>query len=185
MQRTKLNDEALVERALRDLDAFEELLERYEAKLLNYILKITNFSKEEAQEILQEAFVKVWENLNSFDTSLKFSSWIYRIVHNASISAHRKEKNRDKKIHLSEQLSSLLPSKEERIELKLDRSWESEKVQSVFKKMDQKHREVLVLKFIEEFSYEEISDILKVPMGSVASQINRAKKKFKTLYEKH
>ena len=174
-----LSDEELVQKSLQDIDYFACIYEKYEHKLIRYILRISSFSLEEAQEVLQESFVKVWENLNEFDNNLKFSSWVYRIVHNTTITEWKKtqSKKRDHKQEFNEELFQNLPSSldiEKEISLKLD----GKNIQNILQLMPEKYSEVLVLKFLEEKDYNEISDILKKPSGTVATLINRAKKSF-------
>jgi RNA polymerase sigma-70 factor (ECF subfamily) len=175
-------DEQLVKKSLQNMDFFGVLFERYEKKLLRYILRISNFSYDVAEEILQECFVKAWENLNGFDEDLKFSSWIYRIVHNKTISEWKKTttKGRDLKIDLESEVFNNIASELD-IENDLNKEYTRQEVKKVLAQLDEKYREVLVLKFLEEKSYDEISDILKKPAGTVATLINRAKKKFKSL----
>lgn len=178
-------DEELVELVLTNEDNFSYLIKRYEGKLISYILRISNISFEEAEDILQEVFIKVYQNINEFDPSLKFSSWIYRITHNQVISNFRKNKARpqsafgdvsDEKFH---NLASDLDIIEE-----ADQKILQKNIKKILEKIDIKYREVLVLKFIEEKSYQEISDILKKPMGTVATLINRAKKEFQKELDK-
>ena len=85
-------DEELVKLALQKQEHFVYLINRYQHKLLRYIKRISNFSVEETEDILQEVFIKVYRNLEGFDQSLKFSSWIYRIAHNQTISHFRKSR---------------------------------------------------------------------------------------------
>jgi RNA polymerase sigma-70 factor (ECF subfamily) len=129
---------------------------------------------------LQEVFIKVYRNLNDFDQSLKFSSWIYRIAHNEVISHYRKMKSRPKLITTDndEWLKTIAGSDD--LEKELERKFTSEEIRNILSKIDAKYREVLVLRFLEEKDYKEISDILEKPMGTVATLINRAKKQFKS-----
>lgn len=179
-------DEELVRLTLEDPDYFAFLVERYEHKFFRYIRRISSVNIEEAEDLLQESFIKMYTNLNSFDSKLKFSSWSYRIVHNTVISHYRKLKNKGQEASIDDfdnnvfnQLVSDLDMKEE-----LDSKYLCESINKVLKKIDIKYREVLVLKFLEELSYEEISDVLKKPTGTIGTLINRAKKKFKEEYSK-
>lgn len=180
MTKNPVSDQELVKKALNDVHAFGELIERYQQKLIRYILRISHFTSEEAEEILQESFLKAWKNLNDFDTSLSFSSWIYRIVHNQTISRYRKESSRGEvnKAALDKQLFHL---KSEDLELgeKVDKKLTAEMVHNILDTLPRKYRNVLVLKFLEGKSYQDISEILKKPMGTVSTLINRAKKAFK------
>ncbi|MDD5290768.1 MAG: RNA polymerase sigma factor [Patescibacteria group bacterium] len=173
-------DEELVSLALADQDNFLYLMRRYEGKLLAYILRISSFSHDEAEDILQEVFIKIYENLNDFDTSLKFSSWAYRITHNQVISHYRKAKVRPQNLpmDINDKILANLSSDLD-IEKRVEISYLRKAIENVLANLDIKYREVLVLKFLEERSYQEISDILKKPMGTVATLINRAKREFK------
>ena len=174
-----LSDEELVQRSLQDIDYFACIYERYEKKLIRYILRISSFSFEEAEDVLQEAFMKAWKNLNEFDGNLKFSSWIYRIVHNTTISEWRKSrsKGKDQRQELDEELFQNLPSSLD-LEKEITQKFNKENIQKVLQLMPEKYREVLILKFLEEKDYKEISDILEKPSGTVATLISRAKKSF-------
>jgi RNA polymerase sigma-70 factor (ECF subfamily) len=173
-------DEELVSLALQDQDNFVYLINRYEQKLFSYIMRLTNALQEDAEDILQEVFIKVYENLNDFDPSLKFSSWIYRITHNQVISRHRRLKARAEGYAtvIDERLAETLASDLD-VATDLDRKLLTESVNKILGKLSAKHREILVLKYIEGKSYQEISDIIMKPMGSVASRMNKAKKEFR------
>ena len=80
------SDNELVLLSLENQENFLYLVNRYEKKLLSYIIRISGVKYEDAQDVLQDAFVSMFLKLNSFDTRLKFSSWAYRIVHNQTIS---------------------------------------------------------------------------------------------------
>jgi RNA polymerase sigma-70 factor (ECF subfamily) len=175
----KTSDEDLVNLSIKDQENFTWLIKRYESKLLRYILRIANISKEDAEDILQDVFIKVYQNLNDFNTSLKFSSWIYRIAHNQVISNWRKIKARPKSVYfeLEDSIFNSLVSELD-LEKMGDRHFLKKNLEDIFEKINSKYKEVLILKFLEEKSYKEISDILKKPIGTVATLINRAKKSF-------
>jgi len=179
-------DEYLAVNALQDMECFEALIERYEKKLLYYVLRISHFSAEEAEEILQEVFIKVWKNLNDFDDTLKFSTWIYRIVHNQTISSWRKAKSRGdtERAQLEPGLFDQIADEFDFI-TGLEAKFTAQKVKEVLEQLPEKYKAVLILRFIEDKSYEEISDILQKPPGTVATLLNRAKQKFKSLYLAH
>ncbi|MDF1497663.1 MAG: RNA polymerase sigma factor [Patescibacteria group bacterium] len=180
-----IQDEELVKKSLENIDYFACIYERYEKKLIRYILRISSFSYHEAEEVLQEAFVRVWRNLNEFDESLKFSSWVYRIVHNTTITEWRKtqSKGKDRKQDIDDELYKNLPSNLN-IEKELGRKIDADGIKRVLDLMPEKYRSVLILKFLEEKDYNEISDILKKPTGTVGTLINRAKKSFNQIADK-
>jgi RNA polymerase sigma-70 factor, ECF subfamily len=178
----ELSDNEIVAKSLEDLEYFSCLYQRYEAELLRYILRMTDLDGDEAQDVLQEAFIKIWRNLNEFDSSMKLSSWLYRIVHNETISHIRKKKSfgkdktRDAELYrniLTDE-QDLSAEKEERLFL----------IPLILDQMSMKYKEILILKFLEMKSYEEISDILKIPEGTVAIRINRAKQQFRDISSK-
>lgn len=177
-------DEELVALALENQDYFACIVERYEKKLLAYIIRISGFSREEAEDVLQEVFIKIYVNLNSFDSGLKFSSWIYRITHNEVINHHRKKKVRPQSaMDLDDEFLNNLAS-DMKTDGLADFRYLKEGVGKVLECMEPKYREVLVLRFWEDKDYSEISDILKKPMGTVATLISRAKANFQKEMER-
>jgi RNA polymerase sigma-70 factor (ECF subfamily) len=178
-------DEQLVKLALSDRDNFLYIVNRYKDKLYGYIRKITDASAEDAEDILQEVFLKVYLNLNDFSLDLKFSSWIFRIAHNEVISAYRKKLARPQHqaVPLDEAVVGGIAG-DFNISYTIDASLLREKISNVLQRIKKECREIIILKFMEEKSYQEISDIIKKPMGTVASLMNRAKKEFVSEYHK-
>ncbi len=174
------SDEELVALALNNQASFALIIERYKNKLFNYIRRITSVRDEDAEDLLQDIFLKVYLNLNDFDTSLKFSSWIYAIARNQVISQHRKLSVRAEghSTNLEDESARKLASNIN-IEKELDNIYLKDNVAKVLYSLPEKYREVLVLKFLEEKNYQEISDIIKKPVGTVGSLMNKAKSEFK------
>ncbi len=175
----KFSDSELAKKSLENIEFFACLFERYEKKLFAYILRSSSFSYDEAEEVLQESFVKAWKNLNSFDEDLKFSSWIYRIVHNTTISEWRKtqSKGRENMHQVSEEIFQKIPDELD-IEKSFSQKCDSQHIQEIIQKMPEKYQKILILRFFEDLSYTEISDILQKPTGTVSTLVNRAKKSF-------
>ena len=173
-------DEDLVKLSLENEEYFGYIINRYEKKLLRYISRITNINQEELHDILQDTFISAYYNLNGFDMNLKFSSWIYRIAHNKVISTHRKNKVRPHG-NLVQIEDDVLKNIADDFDIKKegDIKYLRKHIDSTLDTMDSKYKEVLVLRFLEEKDYREISDILKKPMGTVAVLLSRAKKKFR------
>ncbi len=178
------SDEELAELLKTDDNILSVLIDRYQGKLDRYILRISSFPKEDREDILQEVFLSVYENINSFDNSLKFSSWIYRIAHNKVISLWRKNRNTNSNISLEDNFILIEQSlKEENILKQLEKEENAEIVNKALESLPVKYKEPLVLYFIENKSYEEISDILQMPVSSVGTRIRRAKEKMKQQIE--
>lgn len=173
-------DEQLAVLSRENREAFATLVDRYSPRLLRYILRISSLSTEEAEETLQEVFIKVWQNINEYDEDQKFSSWIYRITHNETISAFRKKSSRgdDQKLSLDDEFVQEVSSHLS-VEKEVDETLTAEHVQEVLKTLPEKYKTVLVLRFLEGYSYTEIADILEVPEGTVATLLSRARESFK------
>ena len=172
-------DAELVAFSLQNQENFLHIMKRYEGRLLNYIRRISGVNLQDAEDILQGVFIKVYINLAGYDRNLKFSSWIYRITRNEVISDFRKRKARPKIVWdvNSEILHNIMAEFD--LERQINNEINNELIFQVLDKLDEKYKEVLVLKFFEEKSYEEISDIIKKPMGTVGTLIARAKKRFR------
>jgi RNA polymerase sigma-70 factor, ECF subfamily len=186
----EMTDESLVESSLHNEEAFYYLIKRYEPILLRYIHRMTQANKEEAEDLLQEVYIKVYRNLNGFDTDMKFSTWVYRITHNEIISQYRKKRRDRFHVELdadNPEISSLLNFLTDTLNVESDflNKEKAATVRSVLKELSPEYRDVLFLRFFEGLNYEEISDILCKPPGTVATLINRAKTKFKMIAERH
>jgi len=179
----QVTDEVVVKRALQDKEQFGVLMDRYEAKLRRYIARLGVRNPDDQLDVLQDIFLKVYRNLNGFDPKLKFSSWIYRIAHNEAISAYRK-KNVRPEGHLvadSEEILSFVSGSLEAADAAFDKTINADEVNAALLKLDPKYREVLLLRFFEHKEYDEISDILQIPIGSVGTLIHRGKKQLATV----
>lgn len=181
----ELTDVELVEKTLEDANCLGLLMDRYERRLLYYIMRISAVDVLAAEEILQEVFLKVWKNLRDFDSSLSFSSWIYRITHNETISHFRKSKTRGEdrqSVWDDEHINTIASAFD--IEINIDAKMQKKMVEKVLSTLPVDYKEVLVLRFFEDLSYQEIADVLKKPEGTVATLISRAKKQFCESYER-
>lgn len=164
---TKLSDTEIVKLTYKNKEAFTEIIKRYEQKLLRYAKYITG-DNNLSEDIVQNTFIKAYVNLKGFNTSLSFSSWIYRITHNEAINAIKKNKRCTvvEADVLSEALSSLDEFSQDELKKML---------RSCLENLPLKYSEVLTLFFLEEKSYEEISDILRLPIGTIGTRISRGK----------
>ncbi|MBM7582584.1 RNA polymerase sigma-70 factor (ECF subfamily) [Caldicoprobacter guelmensis] len=175
-----MGDEALlVEKAKKgDMVAFEELVSLYAKKIYNYCYRMTN-NKEDAEDLAQEVFIKVYKNLKSFKGNSKISTWIYRIAYNTCIDKYKKGSKVD--------TVSLNPGKDEDavgIELvsgdplpeeEVIKKERYRKLQACIAALKPEYKTVIILRDIQNYSYEEIAEILQVPLGTVKSHISRAR----------
>jgi len=178
------DDNNLVTLSINDSQYFYCLMKRYEEKLSNYIKRFTYLADEDIADIVQESFISVYQHLNDCDCKLKFSSWMYRIVHNQAINFIKKNKQSIKiDLENDDEFVDWLVADTD-IEKETIIKYFNEYVKTVIEKLKPIYKEVLVLKFFEDKDYQEISDILQKPMGTVATLLSRAKIQFKQIYEK-
>jgi len=175
---SKLSDEQLVDYIReKDKEAYVEIVNRYKDRLVRYATYLTG-DNDNASDAVQEAFIKAYINLNGFNTKKKFSSWIYRIVHNEAMNLLRRD-NKELTMFKDVDFKSGVNLEEELINKELQA-----RARHCLSQMPLIYREVLSLYFLEERSYEEISDILRIPIGTVGTRINRAKVLMKKICQK-
>lgn len=159
-------------------DIFKVLVERYERKLFYYIKGLTNQSNEEIEDILQEVFLSAYVNMWGFKTDKKFSSWIYRIAHNKSVDFIKLNKNH-KSLDTEEDIYF---NKDEKFfeEISIEND-QKDKIKKSINLLENKYKEVIFLYYFDEKSYDEISDILRIPVNHVGVLLHRAKNKLKII----
>jgi RNA polymerase sigma-70 factor (ECF subfamily) len=173
-------DEELAVEARRGSEgAFRELVERFERPIYGLLLRIVR-RPDEAEDLAQETFVKAWKALGRFDASRKFSSWIFKIAHNSALDALRRRGEEP----LS--LDAPVGDGDERPELPADSSAEDPLVRTTSRQAGRalelamaglrpRYREILLLRFSEGLSYEEIAEVTGAPLGTVKVHIFRAR----------
>jgi len=165
-----------------NIELFGVLVERYEVKIKRYARKFLS-DKEDINDVVQEIFIKVYKNIESFDIKRKFSSWLYRIAHNELINALKKKKR--KTLPLLD-LDVFLPYyyKNEDLNEKIDKKRMQEIIDKCLYDLEFKYQEPIVLYYFEELSYKEISDVMEIPVSTVGIRIKRAKEKIKLICKK-
>lgn len=170
-------DEAIVATVVEgDIDAYATLMRRYETKLQRYVTYLIHDATT-AQDVVQETFIKAYQNLRGFNAGYKFSSWLYRIAHNEAMNAIKKSK------HLSDNDISEIPelSYDARFAETIDANIAKAHVHGCVNKLEPKYREVVQLIYFEHMRYEEVSDVLHIPVSTVGVWLSRAKAKLRTL----
>ncbi|MEJ2535588.1 MAG: sigma-70 family RNA polymerase sigma factor [Calditrichia bacterium] len=183
-------DKQLIEMALQGDDkAFEALLNKYRNLVFSIMVKMVR-NHQEAEDLTQEAFMKAFNSLSSFNDEFAFSTWLMKIASNNCIDFLRKRKLRTYSIHepiqyKDEKIEIDIPDHEPTPEKQLLQSERAKMIQSAIDELPERYRYVILLRHKEEKSYEEISEILNLPLGTVKAQIFRAReilnKKLKTL----
>ena len=183
-------DRQLIDMALQgDEKAFETLLNKYRNLVFSIMIKMVR-NHQEAEDLTQEAFMKAFNSLSSFNDEFAFSTWLMKIASNNCIDFLRKRKLRTYSIHepiqyKDEKIEIDIPDHEPTPEKQLLQSERAKMIQSAIDELPERYRYVILLRHKEEKSYEEISEILNLPLGTVKAQIFRAReilnKKLKTL----
>lgn len=178
-----LDDAELVAKALRDTRAYGEIVRRYEHVLKRYVRRLLGGHAQHAEDVVQDSFIKAYVNLNAYDRRRPLSPWLYRIAHNEAVSFLRKRgagplviASEDGRLLLERVLAentSLAPHLRESDCGSLDRALND---------LPPHYREVITLRYLEDKSYDEISDILAMPPGTVATRIRRGLQRLKTYY---
>lgn len=179
-------DAFLVEATLSgNRNAFGELVERYQDRLFNTLTRVLG-SRDDASEVLQDAFVQAYTKLGSFRGSSQFYTWIYRVALNMACSFRRRNSQRrdEQSVEQLRELSGTEPVDNSlQPEQSLVRSEQAEIVQAALLGISDEHRQILVLREMEDCSYETIAEILDLPVGTVRSRLFRARLQLKERLE--
>jgi len=177
MNSLKESDEKIIQQIQAgNIKLFTIIIERYENKLSRYIWQMVR-SLDDREDILQNVFIKTYKNMQSFNTNLKFSSWIYRIAHNETLNWIKKYKN-DNLLEIMDHDKDI-NSNEKTFYEKMEHSEGLKNIKSCINQIDIKYKEAILLRYMEEKSYEEISDILRKPISSIGTLIQRGIKELK------
>lgn len=170
------SDRDLVERARRgDADAFGMLVVRHQDRIYTAVLRFCG-DAEDARDIVQKAFLNAWRRMASFKGDSAFSTWMYRIAFNESVSFRRAGgSRRHRTLEGRDGESAVEPADDRRPGDRLDSEENRAKVQEALNQLDPEERKILILKELEDRSYEEIAEILEVPKGTVRSRLFRAR----------
>lgn len=163
-----------------DLDAFGEIMNRYEAKLKRYGRKFLA-RPEDIDDLVQDVFIKSYEHIQSFNPTLRFSPWIYRIAHNTFVNELRRKSRYGLATFDPDVILPLIPSRETADGDSLDTELKEE-LETLIDSLGAKYREVIVLHYFEELSYQEISEILQIPVSTVGVRMNRARSKLQATF---
>lgn len=169
-----------------DNKAFGKLVERYQKRVYALAFGILR-NRDDAWDVAQEAFVKAYKNLGSFEGNSAFYTWLYRITYNLCLDLVRSKGRRDmveldeKKPRHEAALENEDSSRVEHPTAALDRKELAEVVQKAMTQLSEKHRAIIVLREIEGLSYEEMADVLKISKGTVMSRLFHARRNLQAL----
>jgi len=178
MSRIKTDEEIVKLVSLGNSELYGVVMERYQEAMFRYVRRVINQVDEEVEDLVQEVFIKGYENIQSFDGTKKFSSWLYRIAHNLCIDYFRKKRPTTSLIDDAEEL---LESGEKLVEEMAIEKERKESLMRAVEKLELKYKEVVLLYYFEEKSYDEISDILRINTSNVGVLLLRAREKLKKI----
>ena len=166
-----------------DPQAFDELVRRYKDRLYTFIQQMVR-NPPLAQDILQESFIRLWRHKMKYRNIARFSTWFFTIAANLVRSEMRRQA-REPRVDLEPRDPSEraieLPHPGPSVDAQVHRNMTVEKVRAAIDQLPDEFREVILLREIEELSYEEIVEMLRVPLGTVKSRINRARGRLQIL----
>ncbi|XZE54870.1 RNA polymerase sigma factor [Planctomycetaceae bacterium SH139] len=177
------DDAELIEAALTgDRTAFEGLVLRYQDRLYAAMVQVVG-SADEAEDVVQDAFVRAFLKLDTFQNNSQFFTWLYRIAFNSALSRMRRRKTTTS---LDQAREAVGDEPVDQIAGPDERLLQQERVQMVQKALGQlspDHRAILVLREMEDHAYEQIAEILNISIGTVRSRLSRARSQLKTVLE--
>lgn len=162
-----------------DQDAFGEIVEIYKDRIFSLCFRMLG-NRHEAEDIAQEAFVRAYMNIESFQINRKFSTWLYRIATNLCIDRIRKKKPDyflDAEISGTEGLTlySQLPADERSPEDEVETLELQETIQREILQLPEKYRSIILLRYMDDLSLNEIAEMLEMPLGTVKTRVHRGR----------
>jgi RNA polymerase sigma-70 factor (ECF subfamily) len=185
--REQLDDRALVTRILGgDRERFTELVKRYEKRVINYVYRITH-RYEEAHDLAQEIFVKVFVAIDRYDPKYQFSTWLFRIAQNSAIDALRKKSVTE--VPIARSSDEEQPKDREFADpgvtpyRALKNKQLGAAIDKAVRELPPDYRELIQLRHFAELSYEEIATMKNLPLGTVKNKLFRARNMLKETLE--
>jgi len=174
-----LPDEELVRRILAgEEDLFEVLVRRYQGRILSHVARMVG-SRDEALDLTQEIFLKVFQALDRYNPEFKFSTWLFRISGNAAIDQLRKKKPRTVPLETTDQDGRVSSPEYKSSELdpfgQLRNTQRGDAIAAAIAELPEEFRELIALRHFTGLSYEEIADVKNMPLGTVKNKLFRAR----------
>lgn len=182
---TEQDEEQLVTSSKKgDQDAFAQLVQQHQRRVFNLVFRMLQ-QYEEANEVTQETFLAAWQGLPSFRGDARFSTWLYRIAYNCALK-QLEQRKRDKALQVVVQAEQIAASigQEQRIDAALETHARQAMVQEQLSQLPAKYRIVLILRHLQEMTYEEMAQILTMPIGTIKTHLFRARNLLKERLEK-
>ena len=180
------SDLGLIKRVIEgDKDAFEELIVLYEKKVYNICFRMSG-NREDALDLSQEVFIKVYRSVKSFKADSMFSTWLYRVTMNVCVDYSRKTRSQARQISLYSQegkggIPIDIPDERFNPEEYAEKEDRARMVWNAINMLSPEHKRILILREISGKSYVEIADILEMEEGTVKSRISRARENMRRI----
>lgn len=184
------SDEELVEEVLAgERDLYGEIVERYQGRLVNYLNRMLR-DREEAHDLAQEVFFKVYEALDRFDPTYRFSTWLFRVAQNAAIDQIRKRRLKLVSMHRPEddkggERDWEFPSRGRSPYGEVRNLERGEAIQRAVADLPPEYRELIVMRHFGELSYDEIATLKEMPLGTVKNKLFRGRQMLKQKLEEY
>jgi RNA polymerase sigma-70 factor, ECF subfamily len=181
----KLSDAELISTAISGReDSFEEIVRRYQRPIVGYIYRMLG-NQDSAADVSQEVFIKVYNSLSKYSSEYKFSTWLYKIAHNATIDFIRRNSHHTQSLEMENedgtfefQLESKRPTPEQERERT---EWRTE-IEGVVNRLPNGYRELILLRHSQDMSYDEIAEITNLPLGTVKNRLFRAREIMREMF---
>ena len=172
----KFSDEKLILRFQEgDINTYNELVKRYKDRLLNFVFRYFN-NVEQAEDVVQDTLIKLYTHASYYKNVAKFSTWIFTIAKNNALTELRKNKRKKTDSLWTDDGKFIdISSKEESLESKVQNEIAIDQLNKFLDEIPENFRIAVVLRDFQELSYEEISKILEIPIGTIKSRINRGR----------
>ena len=172
----KLSDEKLILRFQEgDINAYNELVKRYKDRLFNFVLRYFN-NAEQAEDVVQDTLIKLYTHASYYKNVAKFSTWIFTIAKNNALTELRKNKRKKTDSLWTDDGQVIdINSNEESLDSKVQNEIAIDQLNKFLDEIPENFRMAVVLRDFQELSYEEISKILEIPIGTIKSRINRGR----------
>jgi RNA polymerase sigma-70 factor (ECF subfamily) len=175
------DDASLIAAALGgETAAFGQLVSRYQDRLYNSLLRVLS-SSEDAADIVQDAFLQAYRKLESFRGGSQFYTWLYRIAFNLAMSHMRRGRKEGSLDQMKLQIGSEPVDGQPAVDAGLLQQERAESVHAALAELSDEHRQIVVLREIDGYSYEDIAEILELPVGTVRSRLFRARVEMRDL----
>ncbi len=180
-----LDDAELITKAIGGREeGFEELVSRYQRPIVSYVYRMLN-DYDASLDVTQEVFIKVYNSLERYSSEYKFSTWLYRIAHNAAIDHIRRNSKNLQSLETENQNGTYelqLESPRPTPEKERERSeWRTE-IEAVVRCLPTVYRELIILRHAKDLSYGEIAEITELPLGTVKNRLFRAREMMREMF---